>query len=520
MNATVSDLNSTDVPLGSDEVFTGTSEDVSLYNYAVITVYSDKDSSAGGLQVKSSTNNANFDIIYTYTYTASTKFCINVPITQKYLQVVYTNTSSDQTIFRLQTILSIEYRDVSREVSLPNYTLDAFGRFKTVNPQTLIDVTHTRNKNTLLVTESTSGGATSTYESNTSSVLLETDGNSQVAIRQTRRYLIYQPGKTLVIYCTGVLNAGSGGNQSNVTTRIGYFDDDNGVYFQYDGTNLSVTLRSKSSGSTINTTVNQSAWNIDKMGYDSTLSQSGYILDVTKVQIFVFEIQWLGVGSVRCGVMHKNRIYFVHEFLHDNIQSTTYMTSANLPVRYEIRTNGVNGDGQLRQICSSVVCEGGYEPIGYNFSVNSGVDGDSKSVADTELPILAIRLKSGERANIIPTKLSLLNIKNGDMNYKIRYFPDASTDVLTDESWTSVNDLSAVEYDISATAIDVGETNVILEQGYSSRDLNELSINLTSGVQIGTDLSGNRDIIVLTAVRSRRSGTESIFGSISWRELY
>ena len=48
-------------------------------------------------------------------------------------------------------------------------------------------------------------------------------------INQSRKYCIYQPGKSLLFLASGLINAGS--NDSSVKSRIGYFDDNNGLFF-------------------------------------------------------------------------------------------------------------------------------------------------------------------------------------------------------------------------------------------------------------------------------------------------
>jgi len=86
---------------------------------------------------------------------------------------------------------------------------------------------------------------------------------------QSRRYCNYQPGKSLLFMASGVLNAGYTGlpNGNGVKSRIGYFDDNNGTYFEYDNGLGYATIYLKNNG-TLSTSVPQSDWNIDRMqGY-------------------------------------------------------------------------------------------------------------------------------------------------------------------------------------------------------------------------------------------------------------
>jgi len=161
--------------------------------------------------------------------------------------------------------------------------------------------------------------------------------------------------------------------------RIGYFGITggptagtpyNGVYLQQDGLTLSICLASGSLATT--TTVNQSQWNGDK--FNGT-GESSRTLDVTKGNIFWTDIEWLGVGDVRCGFFVDGKPVVAHTFHNDNVHPTTYMTTAVLPIRYEIENTTAQAAGStLTQICSSVISEGGYELRGSQQSLGIAVN--------------------------------------------------------------------------------------------------------------------------------------------------
>ena len=100
---------------------------------------------------------------------------------------------------------------------------------------------------------------------------------------------------------------------------------------------LSFVLRSNSiptPGTPSDTrTVNQADWNGDKL--DGT-GPSGITLDVTKTQILWMDFEWLGVGSVRCGFIINEQYIVCHTFNNANDITSVYMSTAILPVRYEI----------------------------------------------------------------------------------------------------------------------------------------------------------------------------------------
>ena len=121
-------------------------------------------------------------------------------------------------------------------------------------------------------------------------------------------------------------------------------------------------MRTYISGSVDNTTrrVEQSSWNGDKLDGSGP---SGLTLDLTKPQILWMDFEWLGVGNVRCGFIINGLYIVCHTYQTANVYGTSvYMTTATLPVRYEITNTGTTASSSsLKQICSSVVSEAGFE---------------------------------------------------------------------------------------------------------------------------------------------------------------
>ena len=80
--------------------------------------------------------------------------------------------------------------------------------------------------------------------------------------------------------------------------------------------------------------VPQSQWNIDKA--DGT-GPSGFVLDITKIQMAYIDYSWYGAGKIRFGFKDANgHVKYMNEFLHNNILEEAYMRSGNIPGRYEI----------------------------------------------------------------------------------------------------------------------------------------------------------------------------------------
>jgi hypothetical protein len=148
-------------------------------------------------------------------------------------------------------------------------------------------------------------------------------------VRQSKRYITYQPGKSLLVFMTGVLHTAV---NTGITARMGFFDNHadktidsggNGIFVEYSGGNYYLVLRSYVTGSQVDTKILKSAWNLDKMDGSGP---SSITMDFTKAQILAIDLEWLGVGRVRVGFVIGGSIYYVHEFLHANLYDQSIST--------------------------------------------------------------------------------------------------------------------------------------------------------------------------------------------------
>jgi hypothetical protein len=192
------------------------------------------------------------------------------------------------------------------------------------------------------------------------------------------------------------------------TVRAGIFDDQNGMFWQYDGLRLAVVKRSSTfqlagsvsipvngnivSGSgtrftsqlaagdrivlkgmshvvtqiisdtsltvapdyrgvvdvtqgkitkTVDLIIPQSNWNIDPL---NGTGQSGYNIDVTKMQMIGIQHTWYGAGFIDFMLRGSDGNYiWAHRFRNSNVNTEAYMRSGNQPVRYEVINEGAKG---------------------------------------------------------------------------------------------------------------------------------------------------------------------------------
>jgi hypothetical protein len=323
--------------------------------------------------------------------------------------------------------------------------LDAFQRLRVSNPAALFYASHEYDAQPLLWDDTLTAGGTVTHDADRSAVNLNvTTASGDAVSHRTIEYFRYQPGKSQLLLCTFQMAA----EETGLEQRVGYFDTNNGLFLELDDTTLQLVRRTSESGSPVDNTVAQASWNVDP--FDGT-GPSGLTLDITKSQILVIDLQWLGVGRVRMGFDIDGKVYWAHYFDWANDLTGIYMTTANLPVCYEIETTGViAGAKALKAICASVASEGGTDrERGYPFSQVSDV---VSLGASTEDIILAIRPKA--TFNSIPNHgqviLTGVEAYAEDQACICRVYYDSSS--FTAASWVSVEANSHVEYDISATA--------------------------------------------------------------------
>lgn len=373
--------------------------------------------------------------------------------------------------------------------------VDAFGRLRVSNPYTLFD-SQARYANDSSFDSSTASGGTISYNTNQSSTSLSvTTTSGSQAVRQTFRYFPYQPGKSLLILATFVMGAA----QTNLTQRVGYFDPNNGIFLSQDGTTINMNLRTNTSGTPVTTSIPQSAWNEDQL---NGLGPSGLVLDLTKTQIFYVDMEWLGVGIVRTGFVIGGKYVNCHTFYNANTTNTTvYMTTAILPVRYEILNTGTTASSStLTQICATVVSEGGYEQVSQQYWVrNSAVSCPSTNLF---VPACSIRLNSSHLgAIVLPSQFSFLPI--GTADYEIALVRNVG---LTGASWVT-GTYQDVDYDISATAFTsqpAGTQICQIDYGASTSQGKSNALTPTGyqwDLQLGVSLAGVSDVLTL-AIRT------------------
>lgn len=394
-------------------------------------------------------------------------------------------------------------------------SLDAFGNTKVASPTSLFESKQLYDNLPLFWddAEVSGSGTGSTHSTDSASTTLTIAiGTAGKRVRQTYRRFNYQAGKAQQLKAT----FNFWGAQTGITKSVHYGDDDNGASLRLDGDGtISMVVRSSVTGTPVDTVIPQSEWNIDRM--DGT-GMSRIQLDMSKVQIFYLDLEWLGVGSVRFGFFIDSQLYIAHSQDHANKAEKVYMSTPNLPVRYEIQGDGTNTEeGVLEQICTTVESSGGQDQLGRTIGIGRGATiFDAVGTGDT-CALLSLRLKSTHiGASIIPISLNIVCTTSANFQWSLIMNPTvAGTD---QASWVGITN-SAVEYDISRDNTNTLSSGNVLATGYVTQSSDEIQLSLQPTLLLGSAIDGTRDELILAVTSLTGGGGEDFYASMNVREL-
>ncbi len=345
----------------------------------------------------------------------------------------------EQVIALLPDPTLVKYADSSN--------LDAFKRVRVSNPVNEFTSEFEYNKHPLFYEEITAVNGTVAHKAEFSSAQLDvTTDNGSIAGMQTYEYFRYQPGKSLMIAQTFIMPE----RQVGTTMQAGYFDDENGFFFQIKDNVAYMVRRSKTSGSVVDEEIPQSSWNGDK--FDGN-GDSGIRLDFTKTQQLRIDLQWLSNGRIRMCWDINGAVVLAHEFLIANKISAPSTVTANLPVRWLMtNTSAPAAAKTMYATCVSVATEGGDQTeLGHPFTFGNGAT--TRAVGNaTPVPVCSLRPATALNSITNRVKMrveSISIISSDDVFWRVVYLPDSITTV----SWQSPVSHSSVETDIAGTAI-------------------------------------------------------------------
>lgn len=395
-------------------------------------------------------------------------------------------------------------------------TSDAFGRLRVSEPYTLFD-TQARYYDHGQFASNVTGTGNVVYVQNQSSYQLNVGSAAgDSVLRETLKPFPYQPGKSQLTMNTFCMST----PKTNLRQRVGLFDANDGVFFENNGTTNYMVIRSGSTG--VEERIAQADWNVDNLlGGGGTANPSGYTLYPDRTQIMFADVEWLGVGSVRVGFVINGAFVICHQFNHANQPGNTkvYMTTATLPIRYEITNTGnTTGTSMMTQICSSVISEGGFQLSGSGNprAASHAIGTPVRLPNDTSFkPIIAIRLKSTTlNAVVLPVAYTIVPVAQSFFQYRI--YKRAIT---SGGSWVDLAADSSVQYNLAPTALVSGD---IAEQSFLN------STNQSSGAPIQTAFEFEYQlerqpftgVAYEYVITMATTGTnQDVYASIEWQEI-
>lgn len=393
--------------------------------------------------------------------------------------------------------------------------VDAFGRLRVSEPFTLFDSQQRFELDQSFVSNVANGGLI-TFVPNQSSANLQVSTTvGSFAARESVYIFPYQPGKSLLIMATFVM--------ADLTTglrqRVGYFGAENGYYLEL-ADQMYIVERSNVTGTVSTYAVPQSQWNVDTL---LGTGPSGLTLQKNRSHIFWVDLEWLGVGNVRTGFVINGQFVPIHIFQHANFKQTVYITTACLPIRYEIEVLSSGPPvSNLIQICSTVISEGGYDPP---YSLFSNIVSMNRTMAaSTWYPLFSIRLGPTRLDAIVQLRQVDLVLTTPDVIHWALWSNVVTTN-LTGSSFVADQWSRNVQVDISATAINVSTcrriANGIITSSNQSKGIQTLDLEKYLS-QIGRNSFTRTSEIMTLAVYSTVviGGTGvSLQGAVSWNEL-
>jgi len=347
----------------------------------------------------------------------------------------------------------VDNLDVNLDKISPEYQ-DPFLNFKVASPNVLAAVNQSKKTKSLFYSVGQVSGTNGTFSTNADASLTTLSvGTTQSLVRLRSKYSgLYQTGIGAAVDLTFVLGTGVSG----VIKRVGYFWGNNGFFLEQNGTTLSFVLRSSSSGSLVETRINQANWNVNKCDgtgnviYDA--DGSIFDLDVTKAQILGINYQWLGVGLISGGFNLGNKLAVAHRFWHPNLIDSTYMRTSDLFLTYEIEQTAVTGGtaASMKAICAAFINYGNEAKTGTDYSIARALTSTFNTSTANTVRILGFFRLNPDNINsrVLATNISITLATT--CVYYISLVRNPTYTGTHTHTWTSKTDKS-IQYDFTGS---------------------------------------------------------------------
>lgn len=395
----------------------------------------------------------------------------------------------------------------NNQIDFVDQAIDAATRLRVSTPLTIFE--HNNQYGTVPFKWDTLTVGTGYITDNVSgSTTLSTGGGAvnASAIRATRMYLHYQAGKSFYVGLT--VNFGVG--TTNVSKKAGFYDANNGVYFEQNGSQMNIGVIS--GGNTA--TIPQSSWNIDPVDGSGP---SGLTFNPNATNNFRFD--FYGSLGIRFYIYINGRCTLVHKLENASVPTPSVASpqTQNLTLRAEVTNLAtVASETTMLAYNANAMSEGANEQVAqYSWAAGNGAS--TKQVTTTRRPIFSIRADTTGIGRTIRNYGQIIP-------YSVDMYLDASiyyelviNGTLTGASFSALNTNSLADIDTAATAITGGTTVIAGPLGASSKS------SLTNDVSnlfplVYSSLKNTQD--TLSIVCTAFGGTANCSAAVSWLEYY
>lgn len=319
----------------------------------------------------------------------------------------------------------------------------------------------------------------------------DTAGKASISNKKSIRYI---PGHEAFIYFTAVFSS----PQENSYQRAGVFDDQNGFFIGFEGTQFTVTTRRLG----IDTHIN-----IDeaKIFSDGTFNPS-------LGNVYKISFGYLGFANITFHILTPTGGWkVIYSVNYPNSATNTHITNTNLPPTVEIANTGNNTNIAFKtgSFSAGIVDGGGQDPASRNFSFSR----NSVNIVPEFMAFVTFRNKDTffGITNYISSILRLLNPAADLSKNSVWEFRKNMT-IVNSPTWNDVSVDSTTEYSEDVTVTQgTGQLLFSFVLGKSDRLFEDVS-------NYNLELFPGETISLLIYTPQGVSGTIDL--SIRWKELF
>jgi hypothetical protein len=322
----------------------------------------------------------------------------------------------------------------------------------------------------------------------------------------------------------GTLNCGDSGT-AGVVRRWGYFDNEDGLFFELSGSAKLMVIRSTNNGTTSETRIPQLSWNKDTLdGTAGDRNPSVINLDCSKGRTYFIDFQW-PVGRVRWGIIARGKKIVCHEVFNGGLVDYPYMRSGVFPARIEQITHQTTGAPVVLRNYSMAVIAGSRN--------NPPITQTIGQISDLTVPVtwtgsfrplFSVKSKplfrgKENRAIALPTELMLYST-DCPLVVQIHKWP-----VLTGDTWTvPTSSNNSLMGDYTATTASLGTVVYTGIVGTGTFWKKEFPTNWDEAWKIHRLESGVNEQCAFTLMgkllNMRSAPSSSVTVALNWNEVF